>query len=150
MPVWHGQREILGFRVRQFAYLTDCSGIPDASCTDRDLCRYRVCLSSRLHPAGQHTHGALLLPLALPVDVFAASHWHPHRPLALAGNVARIVSVGAAAALFGEKTAEGLYHDYSGYVFYLTAVALMLAADRALNRDWRTLLPRARPPAGRR
>jgi phosphoribosyl 1,2-cyclic phosphate phosphodiesterase len=31
VPVWHGKREILGFRVRDFAYLTDCSGIPDAS-----------------------------------------------------------------------------------------------------------------------
>ena len=31
VPVWHGQREILGFRVRNFAYLTDCSGIPKAS-----------------------------------------------------------------------------------------------------------------------
>jgi phosphoribosyl 1,2-cyclic phosphate phosphodiesterase len=31
VPVWHGQRGILGFRVRDFAYLTDCSGIPDAS-----------------------------------------------------------------------------------------------------------------------
>ena len=31
VPVWHGRREILGFRVRNFAYLTDCSGIPDAS-----------------------------------------------------------------------------------------------------------------------
>jgi phosphoribosyl 1,2-cyclic phosphate phosphodiesterase len=31
VPVWHGQREILGFRVRNFAYLTDCSGIPEAS-----------------------------------------------------------------------------------------------------------------------
>ena len=31
VPVWHGRREILGFRVRDFAYLTDCSGIPDAS-----------------------------------------------------------------------------------------------------------------------
>ena len=31
VPVWHGQREILGFRVRDFAYLTDCSGIPDPS-----------------------------------------------------------------------------------------------------------------------
>ena len=29
VPVWHGRREILGFRVRNFAYLTDCSGIPD-------------------------------------------------------------------------------------------------------------------------
>ena len=31
VPVWHGRREILGFRVRDFAYLTDCSGIPDSS-----------------------------------------------------------------------------------------------------------------------
>ena len=31
VPVLHGQRTILGFRVRNFAYLTDCSGIPDAS-----------------------------------------------------------------------------------------------------------------------
>ena len=31
VPVWHGRREILGFRVRDFAYLTDCSAIPDAS-----------------------------------------------------------------------------------------------------------------------
>jgi phosphoribosyl 1,2-cyclic phosphate phosphodiesterase len=31
VPVWHGRREILGFRVRDLAYLTDCSGIPDAS-----------------------------------------------------------------------------------------------------------------------
>jgi len=31
VPVWHGRRRILGFRVRNFAYLTDCSGIPDTS-----------------------------------------------------------------------------------------------------------------------
>jgi phosphoribosyl 1,2-cyclic phosphate phosphodiesterase len=31
VPVWHGRRKILGFRVRNFAYLTDCSAIPDAS-----------------------------------------------------------------------------------------------------------------------
>jgi phosphoribosyl 1,2-cyclic phosphate phosphodiesterase len=31
VPVWHGRREILGFRARNFAYLTDCSGIPDGS-----------------------------------------------------------------------------------------------------------------------
>jgi phosphoribosyl 1,2-cyclic phosphate phosphodiesterase len=31
VPIWHGERPILGFRVRRFAYLTDCSGIPDAS-----------------------------------------------------------------------------------------------------------------------
>ncbi len=31
VPILHGRRAILGFRIGPFAYLTDCSGIPDAS-----------------------------------------------------------------------------------------------------------------------
>lgn len=31
VPLQHGRRPILGFRVGAFAYLTDCSAIPDAS-----------------------------------------------------------------------------------------------------------------------
>jgi phosphoribosyl 1,2-cyclic phosphate phosphodiesterase len=31
VPVWHGQRPILGFRFDRFAYLTDCNRIPDES-----------------------------------------------------------------------------------------------------------------------
>jgi phosphoribosyl 1,2-cyclic phosphate phosphodiesterase len=31
VPLWHGRREILGFRIGAFAYLTDCSAIPDGS-----------------------------------------------------------------------------------------------------------------------
>jgi phosphoribosyl 1,2-cyclic phosphate phosphodiesterase len=31
VPLWHGPRMILGFRVGSFAYLTDCSRIPDES-----------------------------------------------------------------------------------------------------------------------
>jgi phosphoribosyl 1,2-cyclic phosphate phosphodiesterase len=31
VPLLHGERPILGFRVERFAYLTDCSRIPDAS-----------------------------------------------------------------------------------------------------------------------
>jgi phosphoribosyl 1,2-cyclic phosphate phosphodiesterase len=31
VPLLHGRRPILGFRVGRFAYLTDCSAIPDAS-----------------------------------------------------------------------------------------------------------------------
>ena len=31
VPVWHGRRQIVGYRFRDFAYLTDCSGIPDQS-----------------------------------------------------------------------------------------------------------------------
>jgi phosphoribosyl 1,2-cyclic phosphate phosphodiesterase len=31
VPIWHGRRLILGYRIGPFAYLTDCSAIPDAS-----------------------------------------------------------------------------------------------------------------------
>jgi phosphoribosyl 1,2-cyclic phosphate phosphodiesterase len=31
VPIMHGRREILGFRIGALGYLTDCSGIPDAS-----------------------------------------------------------------------------------------------------------------------
>lgn len=31
VPLWHGRRPILGFRFGSFAYLTDCSAIPDES-----------------------------------------------------------------------------------------------------------------------
>jgi phosphoribosyl 1,2-cyclic phosphate phosphodiesterase len=31
VPIFHGRRPILGFRLRSFAYLTDCSRIPDES-----------------------------------------------------------------------------------------------------------------------
>jgi phosphoribosyl 1,2-cyclic phosphate phosphodiesterase len=31
VPLWHGRMPILGFRFGEFAYLTDCSGIPEAS-----------------------------------------------------------------------------------------------------------------------
>jgi phosphoribosyl 1,2-cyclic phosphate phosphodiesterase len=31
VPLWHGRRPILGLRIGAFAYLTDCSAIPDPS-----------------------------------------------------------------------------------------------------------------------
>lgn len=31
VPITHGPRDILGFRIGRFAYLTDCNAIPDAS-----------------------------------------------------------------------------------------------------------------------
>ena len=31
VPIMHGSRPILGFRIGTFAYLTDCSGIPDTT-----------------------------------------------------------------------------------------------------------------------
>jgi phosphoribosyl 1,2-cyclic phosphate phosphodiesterase len=31
VPLWHGRMPILGYRFGNFAYLTDCSGLPDAA-----------------------------------------------------------------------------------------------------------------------
>ncbi len=58
-------------------------------------------------------------------------------PLAIAGNVVRIVGIGLIAEAFGEKVAVGLIHEYSGYVVFIVAILLMVSLGRALNNDWR-------------
>jgi phosphoribosyl 1,2-cyclic phosphate phosphodiesterase len=52
VPIMHGPRPILGFRVGSFAYLTDCSKIPDASWPLLDGVRTLVldALRERPHP----------------------------------------------------------------------------------------------------
>jgi exosortase len=67
-------------------------------------------------------------------------------PLAVIGNIGRILAVGLVAAFFGMEKAMGAYHDYSGYVFYAFALGSMLLIDRLLNRRAPALPPP--PPAG--
>jgi exosortase len=55
-------------------------------------------------------------------------------PLAVVGNIGRILAVGLVAILFGMQSAMGVYHDYSGYVFYAFAIGSMLLVDRLINR----------------
>jgi len=52
VPIMHGPRPILGFRVGSFAYLTDCSAIPDAAWPLVDGVRTLVidALRDRPHP----------------------------------------------------------------------------------------------------
>lgn len=52
VPVRHGRRPILGFRLGRFAYLTDCNEIPDSSwCLLRDLDLLVIdALRDRPHP----------------------------------------------------------------------------------------------------
>ena len=52
MPLLHGRRPILGFRIGSFAYLTDCSRIPDESWPLLDGVRTLVldALRDRPHP----------------------------------------------------------------------------------------------------
>lgn len=68
-------------------------------------------------------------------------------PLAIIGNVARITTVGVVAEAFGSKLALGLYHDYSGYVVFSVAIALMIALGALLKlnlkdvrEQWKTNL----------
>jgi exosortase/archaeosortase family protein len=59
-------------------------------------------------------------------------------PLAVAGNVARIVSICVIACCTDPQFATGFYHDYSGFIVFLVAIFLMVVAgkliDRAFNR----------------
>ena len=59
-------------------------------------------------------------------------------PVAILANVCRIILVVVAAAFFGQETAMGLWHDYSGYPIFLIGIASMLALDRLLNLNYRT------------
>jgi exosortase len=59
-------------------------------------------------------------------------------PLAVAGNILRIVMVGVVAFFFGQESAMGYYHDYSGYVFFFAAIGLMVMTASLINKDWKT------------
>jgi exosortase len=55
---------------------------------------------------------------------------------AVLGNFARVFSVVLFARFIDPKTATGLYHDYSGFVFFPVAVLAMVGVGNLLNRDW--------------
>jgi phosphoribosyl 1,2-cyclic phosphate phosphodiesterase len=54
VPIFHGPRPILGFRVGSFAYLTDCSRIPDESWPLLDGVRTLVVDALRDRPHSTH------------------------------------------------------------------------------------------------
>jgi exosortase len=58
-------------------------------------------------------------------------------PLAIVGNIARIVTIALVAEAFGQKVATGLYHDYSGYIFFPVAIGLMVGIGSLLNLDYK-------------
>ena len=55
-------------------------------------------------------------------------------PIAVLGNVSRILSIVAIAATCSSDFATGFYHDYSGYVVFLVAVFLMVAAGGFITK----------------
>ena len=55
---------------------------------------------------------------------------------ALIGNIGRVFSVVVVARFISERIAGGLYHDYSGFVFFPIAVGAMAGFAKLLNLDW--------------
>ena len=53
-------------------------------------------------------------------------------PVAIAANAARVAGTGLAAEWISPQAAEGFFHEFSGWVMFVVAFALLLAAQRAL------------------
>ena len=52
-------------------------------------------------------------------------------PIAVIGNMVRIMSICVVASWFGQDVATGYYHDYSGFVVFVVGVCLMISIG-----DW--------------
>ena len=55
-------------------------------------------------------------------------------PLAVLGNVVRILTICMCAAWMSSDFAMGFYHDYSGYVIFIVAISLMVACGEVVTR----------------
>jgi exosortase len=60
-------------------------------------------------------------------------------PIAVAGNIGRIMSIALVSIVSGQKLGTGLYHDWSGYVLFTVAISLMVAVAKLLNVNYREL-----------
>lgn len=55
-------------------------------------------------------------------------------PLAVLGNVVRILSICMVAAWANPDFALGFYHDYSGYIVFIVAIACMVACGEVISK----------------
>ncbi len=67
-------------------------------------------------------------------------------PLALAGNVLRIMGILLLARFWGPEVAEGFFHKFSGVVVFLIAIAGLLLIGRGLGLTAGRAAPAALPP----
>ncbi len=54
-------------------------------------------------------------------------------PIAIIANVVRIVAIAGAAIVVSADFADGLYHDYSGYIVFVSAVLMLITFSALLN-----------------
>ena len=55
-------------------------------------------------------------------------------PVAILGNLARIVSIAVVAKFCGQEVATGFYHDYSGYVVFVVGILAIMQIAAWLQR----------------
>lgn len=53
-------------------------------------------------------------------------------PVAIVANGARVAGTGIAAHFIGPAAAEGFFHEFSGWIIFIAAFAMMLAIQRAI------------------
>ncbi len=58
---------------------------------------------------------------------------------AIIGNGGRIFTVIVVAKFYDPKFASGIYHDYSGFVFFPIALAAMLGFSKLINMDFKSV-----------
>jgi exosortase len=61
-------------------------------------------------------------------------------PLAVVGNIARIVTIAFVSEAIGGKLALGIYHDYSGYILFTASITMMVVIGGLLNLEFREVL----------
>jgi phosphoribosyl 1,2-cyclic phosphate phosphodiesterase len=76
VPIWHGKRLILGLRLGRFAYLTDCSAIPDDSWPLLEGVDVAVVDALRHRP--HSTHFSLDEAVAASRRIAAGQTWFTH------------------------------------------------------------------------
>jgi exosortase len=60
-------------------------------------------------------------------------------PIAVVGNIGRIVSIALVSVTTGQRYATGLHHDWAGYVFFTVSISLMVGVSKLLNVNYREL-----------
>ena len=58
-------------------------------------------------------------------------------PLAVVGNIARIVTIAVVSEAIGGKLALGVYHDYSGYILFTASITMMVLIGAVLNLEFK-------------
>jgi exosortase len=59
-------------------------------------------------------------------------------PLAVIGNMARILTIALISEAFGQEVGTGLYHDFAGYLIFLAvSIPLMIGLGNLLDTNFR-------------